>query len=144
LFGIIDMLTKSCGGNVHNKGVLTVTPSAGGHAVMTCKTTVDYSSDSGFLSLGCANEWIRFKFKENRVKSNGCSIRAHTVQETRLKSSVIEQSNDCVDCFELDRKTNVANCALSPVTAGINSSTRDMRRDFAIVGGSTDASFEKK
>jgi hypothetical protein len=41
-------------------------------------------------------------------------------------------------------KWDVADCALNPVTEGINSSTRDMRMDFAIVGGSTDASFEKK
>jgi hypothetical protein len=41
-------------------------------------------------------------------------------------------------------KLDVAGCALSPVTEGINSSARDIRRDFAIVGGSSDASFEKK
>jgi hypothetical protein len=41
VLGIIDMLTKSCGGNVHDKGVLTVTPSAGGHAAMTCNAIVD-------------------------------------------------------------------------------------------------------
>jgi hypothetical protein len=93
-FGIIDMLTKSCGGNVHDKGVLTVTPSPGGHAAMTCNTIVDYSWDSSFSSLSCANEWIRFDFKENRVKPNTYSIWAHTVRGTRLKSWVIEQSND--------------------------------------------------
>jgi hypothetical protein len=105
-FGIIDMLTKSCGRNVHDKGVLTVTPSAGGHAAMTCNTTVDYLWDSRSSSLSCANEWIRFDFKENGVKSNTYSIRAHTVRGTRLKSWVIEWSNDCVDWFELDQKTH--------------------------------------
>jgi hypothetical protein len=95
--GIIDMLRKSCGGNVHEKGVLTVTPSARGYVAITCNTIVDYSSDSSFSSLDSANEWICFDFKENTVKPNGYSIRAHTVRGTRLKSWVIEGSNDSVD-----------------------------------------------
>jgi hypothetical protein len=95
--GIIDMPTKSCGGNVRNTWVLTVTPSSGGHTVMTCDIIVDYSSDWNFPSLGSANEWIRFNFKEKRVRPNGYSIRADTVRWIRLKSWVIEGSNDCVD-----------------------------------------------
>jgi hypothetical protein len=41
-------------------------------------------------------------------------------------------------------KSEIAGCALNPVTEGITSSVRDMRRDFAIGRGRTDASFEKK
>jgi hypothetical protein len=73
---------------------------------MICNTILDYSWDSSFSSLSCVNEWIRFDFKENRVKPTMYSIRAHTVRGTRLKSWAIEWSNDCVDWFELDRKTH--------------------------------------
>jgi hypothetical protein len=102
--GIIDMLTRSCGGNVHDKGIVTITPSGGRYAAMSCDAIVDYSRDSNFSSLASANEWICFDFKEKTVKPNGYSIRAHTIRGTRLKSWVIEGSNDCVDWFELDRK----------------------------------------
>jgi hypothetical protein len=103
--GIIDMLTRSCGGNVHDKGIVTVTPSAGGHAANSCRAIVDCSSDWSFSSLDSANEWICFDFKEKIVKPNGYAIRAHAARGTRLKSWVIEWSNNCADWFELDRKS---------------------------------------
>ena len=89
LNGIIAHLTRECGGNVHEKGVIKVTASS---CIDEAKNVADLGTDSYFYSYGEPDSWIRYDFKGWRVAPTSYSIKASHCES--LRSWVLEVSND--------------------------------------------------
>ena len=116
LNGILVHLTRQYGGNVHDKGVVTITASS----FVGCeepRNAADIGTDSQFHSQNQPNSWICYDFKYRRVSLTSYSLRSccadpggwqTIVQRSRLaclsrtelmggghlKSWVVEISND--------------------------------------------------
>lgn len=92
--GIIDYLTKKCGGNVDEKGVVKVTASSI-YKDFVPKNVVDYVDLENFSSLNRENQWILFDFIDKKIRPNYYSIRTHKgdIGRSHLKNWVIEGSN---------------------------------------------------
>ena len=98
LDGIIAHLTRLCGGNVHEKGVVEVTASSvwAHRSGFVAQNAVDFESLSEFRSNDEANSWICYEFKERRVVPTSYSIRSFSAipGSAHPKSWVFEVSND--------------------------------------------------
>jgi hypothetical protein len=114
LDGIIAYLTRKCGGNVHDKGVITVTGS-GTHEDKPergPKNAADLEEDSFFWAHNSANQWLSYDFKSMRVLPSHYTIRScycgspSGTWNGHLKSWVIEISDDGFTWKEVDRKTD--------------------------------------
>ena len=107
LDGIIAHLTRMCGGNVHEKGVVGVTTSSVcqfyecydddsgvsfGVETYDPEHTVELGTDSVFRSNYEWNPWICYDFKKQRVVPTSYSIRAGKYDF--LRSWVLEVSSD--------------------------------------------------
>ena len=94
LEGIIADLTRKCGGNVHEKGVVEITASSQYMANYNYQpqNAADLGTDSVFRSAKLENQWIRYDFKEQRVGLTSYSITSAKL--CRPKSWVLEVSND--------------------------------------------------
>jgi hypothetical protein len=108
LNGIIAFLSRRCGGNVCDKGVVGVfgQPHRDILAV-AAKNIVDLSVDSRFVSVDAPNQSIGFDFKRWRIKPTHYTIRSHFYAEIggpNLKSWVIEGSMDGSEWTEMDRR----------------------------------------
>jgi hypothetical protein len=64
--GIIDHLSKKCGGNVHEKGIVEITSS--GEGTNKCWQVADYEWKDCWSSTASANSWICFDFKTRCVE----------------------------------------------------------------------------
>ena len=93
LEGIIAHLTRECGGNVHEKGVVEVTASS---CSDPAKHAVELGTNTYFLSNEEPNSWICYDFKERRVAPTSYSIRT-AWSDSNPKSWVLEVSNDGSD-----------------------------------------------
>jgi hypothetical protein len=100
LDGIISDLTKKHGGNVHGKGIVTITSKSvgGGHPV---KNVADLTSDSYFYSKNEPGQWVCWDFREMRVR-----LTHYTIWTSYLNSWVVEGSLDGESWTVIDRKTN--------------------------------------
>ena len=94
LNGIIAHLTRECGGNVHEKGVVEVTASS--RLLGEAKNAVDLGTRTEFSSKDQPNSWIRYDFKGQSVAPTSYSIRSHD-GPSYPKSWVLEVSNDGSD-----------------------------------------------
>ena len=74
LDGIIAHLTRECGGNVHDKGVVNVMASSFNDSFYP-KNAADLGTDSVYLSKNEPNSWICYDFKERRVIPTSYSVR---------------------------------------------------------------------
>ena len=92
LEGIIAHLTRECGGNVDEKGVVAITSSEF-HDGDEPKTVADLGTGPWFGSLDNPDSWICYDFKEKRVVLASYSIRTH-VGPSFPRSWVLEVSND--------------------------------------------------
>ena len=92
LEGVIAHLTRECGGNVHEKGVVEVTASSCTAEGYEAKNAVDLGTDSSFWSKIEPNPWIRYDFKDRRVIPTSYSMRS--AQWFWPRSWVFEVSND--------------------------------------------------
>ena len=93
LDGIIAQLTRECGGNVHEKGLVIVTASGGSKL----ENVVDLGSDSYFGNfLSILNSWICYDFRVRRVTPTSYSIRSYGggTDGPHPRSWVLEVSND--------------------------------------------------
>ena len=97
LNGVIAHLTRECGGNVHEKGVVEVTASSlddtrGAPGETNApENVVEFGSRSCFRSKHEQSQWIRYDFKERRVAPTSYSVRGGYVYPM---SWVFEVSND--------------------------------------------------
>ena len=103
LEGIIAHLTRQCGGNVADKGIVGVTASttAGWCVPMH---TVELGKDCFFSSWNEPNSWILYDFRERRVGPTSYSIRSPVYAYP--KSWVLEVSNPGNEWVVVDRRDN--------------------------------------
>jgi hypothetical protein len=105
--GIISYLTKKHGGNVHEKGIVTITSKSvysDGDPKWALKNVADLTSetsDRAFLSKGEPGQWVCWDFREMRVRPTHYTIRTFS-----LKSWVVEGSLDGESWTEIDQQTN--------------------------------------
>jgi hypothetical protein len=69
LQGIISYLTKKHGGNIHEKGIVTITSKSvlNDDPKYALKSVADFASDSYFHSKNEPGQWICWDFREMRV-----------------------------------------------------------------------------
>jgi hypothetical protein len=102
LDGIISYLTRKHGGNVHDKGIVTITSSdMDDRPKYTRKNVADFTSDSEFCSKDEPGQWVCWDFHEMRVR-----LTHYTITCWKLTSWVVESSLDGEAWTEIDRKTN--------------------------------------
>jgi hypothetical protein len=106
LNGIIAHLTRRCGGNVHDRNVVTIRASSNvrGHAD---KYAADLEARPLFHSLKTADSWLCYDFKDMRIEPTHYTIRSYYAGgqgSYNLKNWVIEGSDDGDSWVELDRR----------------------------------------
>jgi hypothetical protein len=103
LDGIISYLTKRHSGNVHEKGIVTITSKSlhSDDARFALKNIADLNASSHFQSKDERGQWICWDFHEMRVCPTHYTILASTP-----KSWVVEGSMDGENWRELDRQTD--------------------------------------
>jgi hypothetical protein len=102
LDGIMSYLTKKYGGNVHEKGIVTIASKS----VRSCdpmwavQNLADVSVTSVFVSEDEPGQWVCWDFHEMRVR-----LTHYTLRSCELQTWVIEASLDAENWTEIDRKT---------------------------------------
>jgi hypothetical protein len=97
--GIICYLTRKHGGNVHDRGVITITSKSVHSGAL--RNVADLTSDSCFGSRNMPGQWICWDFQDMRVNPT-----YYTIKTKWLKSWVVESSLDGEAWIEIDRKTD--------------------------------------
>jgi hypothetical protein len=102
LDGIISYLTNKYGGNVHEKGIVTMTSKSvlNDDLKNALKNSADLTSGSAFMSKGEPGQWVCWDFLEGRVRPT-----QYTIWAVLLKSWVVEGSLDGESWTEIDRRT---------------------------------------
>lgn len=109
--GIINKLTQENGGNVVDKGIVSVsssTTTTSGH----CKNVTELNNlESIFRSQNLINQWIKYDFKNKKVHPTHYSIRSCPSNWTGYDPDnwIIEGSNDDINWRQLDSQSGV-NC----------------------------------
>jgi hypothetical protein len=103
LEGIILHLTKKHGGNVHDKGIVTITSKSvlHDHPDFAPKYAADLNDDEYFSAKREPGQWICWDFREMRVRPTH-----YTIQSFLLKSWAVEGSVDGESWTEIDRQTD--------------------------------------
>jgi hypothetical protein len=104
LQGIISYLTKKHGGNVHEKGIVTIVSKSIDPDYYPLKSVADLTSDSWFVSKDEPDQWVYWDFCKMRVRPTHYTIVA--LSAWMLKSWVVEGSLDGKRWTEIDRQTN--------------------------------------
>jgi hypothetical protein len=129
LNGIIAQLSRECGGNVHDRGVVTVISSGPNREANAAKNVGDLQVASYFHSawrrLGddvphAQKYWIGYDFKDRRIVPTHYAVRSANKADANgphLKSWLIEISMDGDDWVEVDRQENNSNLNGRNVTA---------------------------
>jgi hypothetical protein len=97
--GIISYLTRKHGGNVHEKGIVTITSKSLEAGAL--RNAADLTSGSWFASKEGPNQWICWDFHQLRLRPTH-----YTISSAHLKSWVIESSLYGSAWTEIDRKSN--------------------------------------
>lgn len=114
LKGIIHKLTEESGGNVEDKGEVKVTSSPPNGNDLVSKNVVDFDDNQNyFQSKNEQNSWIKYDFKERKVKPTYYSIKTRPdggKGDNHPKNWVIEGSNsgEDEDWKILDSRNNVS------------------------------------
>ena len=98
--GIIASLTRNCGGNVHEEGLVEVT--ASGCRFGSLKNVVQLGTNSYFRSNDEPNSWICYDFKTRRVTPTSYMLISDDRHYPR--SWVLEVSNDRSTWEVIDRR----------------------------------------
>jgi uncharacterized coiled-coil protein SlyX len=98
--GIISYLTRKHAGNVHDKGIVTITSKSVVHD-HDPRNVADLTSGNSSISKNEPDQWICWDFHEMRVRPTHYTIKSYC-----LKSWVVESSLDGEAWTEIDRKTN--------------------------------------
>jgi hypothetical protein len=114
LDGIISYLTRTHGGNVHDKGVVTITSKSPWKDKYSFEVryVADLTSDSCFISGDGPDEWICWDFTKMRVRVTHYAYRAYF-----MSSWVIHGSLDGINWTEIDHRTDVEELGDSEVAS---------------------------
>lgn len=107
--GIIRALTRECGGNVEDKGVVLVTSTEGYGGPPKCVADLDDLNSIRYTNNE-KNGFIQYDFKEKKVRPTFYSIRSRNAgkNDYHLQSWVIEGSNSGMNDWKvLDSQNNV-------------------------------------
>jgi hypothetical protein len=110
LHGIIAHLTRECGGNVHDRGIVDVSeksPASG----CPPKNAADLQSETYISSPNAPGQWLCYDFKSRRVTPSHYSIRCLS-SSYHLRSWVLEGSVDGSSWRALDDQAN--NATMTP------------------------------
>lgn len=108
--GIIKMLTRECGGNVEDKGIVLVTSTQGYGSPPKCVADLDDLSSTRYTNSD-QNGFIQYDFKEKKVKPSYYTIRSRNanINNHHLKSWAIDGSNNGENDWKvLDTQDNVS------------------------------------
>jgi hypothetical protein len=109
LKGIIHHLTLECGGNVHDRGVVSITADRPRYdsSDFAANNIADLEANSVFYCADAADMWVCYDFKTLKVVLTDYSIRSrYDTALDNLRSWVIEVSNDGAPWTEADRREN--------------------------------------
>jgi hypothetical protein len=103
--GIISYLTKKCGGNVSDCGIVSVTSSSVYSS--RARNVVDLTGLSHTQTANIADSWICYDFKNMRLQVNHYSIRSRNDHDSHHPTTwIVEGSMEGSNWFELDCQTN--------------------------------------
>ena len=88
--GIVQHLRDECGGNPHEKGVISITASS--NSYHQCYELVDYGWNNYWYTYIQPNSFVQFDFKSRRVCLSHYSLKSDS--RYHLRSWVIEVSDD--------------------------------------------------
>ena len=124
LDGIIAHLTRKCGGNVHEHGVVNVETNSwftrpGNETTWHPKHTVDLGTNSFYCSEN-VHSWVSYDFGERGIIPRSYSLRSRVDGYHQLKSWVIEVSNDGASWTEIDKHVDSNALKAGGVTQNFN------------------------
>ena len=122
LDGIIAHLTRECGGNVHEKGVVGVSSINFHSSGYEPKNVVDLGTNKYFCSKNEPGSWLCYDFKERRVAPTSYSITSVPggPASAHPKSWVFEASNDGISWEVIDRRDSNMDLNASKVTCNFS------------------------
>ena len=105
--GIIAYLTRKCGGNVHDRGIVEATASSCEDGFPP-RNAADLHTSNEFHSHNALDSWICYDMKERRISLTSYSLKSYwgIPGDFHLKSWVVEVSNDRTSWREVDRREN--------------------------------------
>jgi hypothetical protein len=105
--GIIAFLTRDCGGNVADRGIVGIRSSSFFDETCPPKNAADFTPGSGiFNSKTELNQWIEWDFKRCQIEPTHYSIRTHRSEAGtgHLRNWVIEGRNEEEKWIQLDER----------------------------------------
>jgi hypothetical protein len=142
LDGILAHLSRQCGGNVHDCGVVDVTSSPPYTHHKAAKWAADVQTNTNFASAfehgvpHTRNNWICYDFKHRCVVTTHYSLRSWNqgrVGYSNMKSWVLEVSTDGNDWAEVDHRENNAQLNGANATAVFEVVRRERCRFIRLV-----------
>jgi hypothetical protein len=100
--GIIAQLSSGCGGNVHTKGIASITASSTEYNA--CHQVVDYDWTGHWYSHNEQHSWIQFDFKNRRILPNHYTLKSDNQSAHHLLKWSLDGSNDGMSWTPLDRR----------------------------------------
>jgi hypothetical protein len=97
--GIISYLTQKYGGNVHDKGIVTITSKSSGTGDV--RNVADLNTDSKFYSKNEPNQWICWDFQNMRIRPT-----YYRIENPTMNPWIVESSLDGSHWTVIDRKTD--------------------------------------
>lgn len=107
--GIITYLTRECGGNVHDKGIVNITLSSVEDGLHLGKHAADFWNESWDETKKEPGAWICYDFKERRVIPTSFTVQwcdPVVYQAGPLEDFLFEVSNDQESWTEVRHVTN--------------------------------------
>jgi hypothetical protein len=127
--GIINALTKECGGNVHDKGIVNITSS--GDYKNRASQVADHGWNGYWSTQNTPNSWICFDFKEKNI-----SLERYTLKSDGgghyLVQWEIEGSNDGTTWTRVDRR-NTQELRSSYIVKGFECSSENRSKFFRYI-----------
>jgi hypothetical protein len=111
--GIIAYLTQKHGGNVHEKGIVTITAKSL-EGKYTVNPVADLASPGRLMTKNEPGQWVCWDFGKSRV-----TVKNYTVNACFLQSWAIEISNDGASWREVDRQNGQPFKSFAPASFDI-------------------------
>jgi hypothetical protein len=105
--GIISFLTRNCGGNVSDHGIVQIQSSSFLNETHSPKNSADFTPGSPiFESKNELNQWIEWNFKTFQIEPTHYSIQTHGGEPNsgHLRQWIIEGRNDKEKWIQLDER----------------------------------------
>jgi hypothetical protein len=100
--GILSSLTKKCGGNVHEKGIVNITSS--GDQYNKCWQLANHGWNEWWCSTNVADSWVCFDFRNAAISVKSYTLKSHGAGSDYPVHWVIEGSNDQKNWVKIDAR----------------------------------------